>query len=88
MYVAVLMAIAEATHAQGSVLGALITFVLYGILPVSLVMYLLRTPSRRRAQRAREQAQDTVNSSGAPDAGRHATAAAQSDIVAPMREKP
>ena len=34
-------------------------------------------------QRAREQAQDTVNSSGAPDAGRHAPA----DAVTPVAEK-
>ena len=77
MYVAVLMAIAEATHAQGSVLGALITFVLYGLLPLAIVLYIADTPRRKRALRARE-----------PDAGGHAAAAAESQLVAPVRKEP
>ena len=56
LYVAVMMALAEATHAQGSVLGAIITFMLYGLAPVALVMYLLGTPSRRRARKQMESA--------------------------------
>ena len=55
MYVAVMMAIAEATHSQGTVLGAIITFVLYGVLPLALVMYLLGTPMRRRRRLQQEQ---------------------------------
>jgi hypothetical protein len=39
------------------VLGALFTFILYGCLPLALVLYLLGTPARRRARRAAEQAQ-------------------------------
>jgi mannose/fructose/N-acetylgalactosamine-specific phosphotransferase system component IID len=54
LYVAVMMAIAEATHSQGTVLGAIITFVLYGVLPLSLVMYLLGTPMRRRRRLQQE----------------------------------
>lgn len=77
MYVAVLMAIAEATHAQGSVLGALITFVLYGLLPLAIVLYIADTPRRKRALRARE-----------PDAGGHAAAGAEADGVAPVRKEP
>ena len=55
MYVALMMAIAEATHANGSLLGAVITFFLYGVGPLVLVMYLMATPQRRRARRLREQ---------------------------------
>ena len=44
-----LMAVAEATHAQGSLLGALITFVMYGVAPLALVLYLWGTPHRWRA---------------------------------------
>lgn len=62
LYVALMMAVAEATHPQGSVLGAVITFVLYGVGPLALVLYLLGTPARRRARQRREQAQ------AAPDA--------------------
>ena len=51
LYVALMMAIAEATHARGSLLGALVTFFLYGVGPVALVVYLLATPARRRVRR-------------------------------------
>jgi hypothetical protein len=46
LYVALMMAVAEATNSNGTVLGALFTFVLYGALPVALVLYLLATPMR------------------------------------------
>ena len=62
-YVTLMMAVAEATHAQGSVLGAIVTFVLYGLLPVALLMYILGTPARRRAHRAR---QTTAGASAEP----------------------
>ncbi len=54
IYVALMMSIAEATNSNGTVLGAVITFVLYGAAPVALVMYILGTPARRRAIKARE----------------------------------
>ena len=57
MYVALMMALAEATNPQGTVLGAVITFLMYGVAPLSLVMYLLGTPNRRRARLARERAE-------------------------------
>jgi len=57
LYVAVMMAIAEATHSQGSILGAIITLLLYGVLPLSLVLYVMRTPMRRRQRLQQEQAQ-------------------------------
>ncbi|MBW8830990.1 MAG: hypothetical protein JF606_16505 [Burkholderiales bacterium] len=54
VYVVLMMAVAEATSSNGTVLGALFTFLLYGVLPLSIVMYLMRTPHRRRVQRAWE----------------------------------
>ncbi|MFG6459250.1 hypothetical protein [Roseateles sp. BYS96W] len=51
-YVALMMAAAEATSPQGSLLGAAITLLLYGILPLGLLLYILGTPGRRRRQRA------------------------------------
>lgn len=50
LYVALMMAVAEATHANGTVLGALITFVLYGLVPVGLVLYIGSTKIRARAR--------------------------------------
>ncbi|HEY5581925.1 MAG TPA: hypothetical protein VIK56_12330 [Rhodoferax sp.] len=88
LYVALMMAVAEATHSKGTLLGALITFVLYGLVPVALVVYLMGAPSRRRAIRAREAAElanSTANSASVqPDAGGHAAA----DAVTPVRKEP
>lgn len=59
LYVVLMMAVAEALSPQGSVLGAVITFVLYGLLPLGLVVYIGGTPARRkrlREQEARERA--------------------------------
>lgn len=51
LYVTLLMALTETTVVRG-----VVTFVLYGAFPLSIVLYLLGTPARRRARRAREAA--------------------------------
>ena len=51
LYVALMMAVAEATSSSGTLLGAFFTFMLYGLGPAALAMYLLGTPARRRARR-------------------------------------
>ena len=60
IYVALMMAVAEATSTTGTVLGAFFTFVLYGVAPVSLVLYLMGTPGRKRKIKAREAAELAV----------------------------
>lgn len=56
-FVVALMTQVEATSSQGTVLGALFTLLLYGVLPLGVVLYILGTPARRRArQRAAEAA--------------------------------
>jgi hypothetical protein len=97
IYVALMMAVAEATNSNGTVVGAIVTFVLYGVVPVSIVMYLLATPSRNKARKARERAEwvaqqnamalvdpPSVGSSSQPDASGHAPRAAQTDGIAPV----
>lgn len=89
MYVALMMAVAEATNSNGTLLGALVTFVLYGLLPMSVVLYLMGAPARRRSRKAREaeewrRIQQQTQDSGQPDAGRHASGAAEPGGVAPM----
>ena len=87
LYVALMMAVAEATSPIGTVLGAVITFVLYGVAPVSLLMYLLGTPARKAAIRARETAERAGRATAAsdtPDGGGEAAAGA----VAPVRKEP
>ena len=54
MYVVLMMSMAEALAPNGSLLGALITFLFYGALPLALVLYLLGTPARRKALRRGE----------------------------------
>ena len=54
LYVVLAMAIAEATSSQGSVLGAVFTFLLYGALPLGIVLYVMGAPARRKARRAAE----------------------------------
>lgn len=84
LYVALMMAVAEATHSNGSVLGAVITFVLYGLAPIGLVMYLMGAPVRRRAIRAREAAELAAAHSTSPDTSSEAA----TDAVPPVGEKP
>lgn len=74
LYVALMMAVAEATHSNGSLLGAVITFLMYGLGPVALVIYLMGAPGRRRAIKAKEAIELSQAASLQPDAGSHAAA--------------
>ncbi len=84
LYVALMMAVAEASHSNGTILGAIITFVLYGLAPIGLVMYVMGAPARRRVIKAREASELAATHSTAPDTGGLAAA----DAVAPVGEKP
>lgn len=93
MYVAVMMAMAEATASNGTILGAIVTFIFYGVLPAALVMYLLSTPARRRARlaaeaqadgQARVEAPSDTTASAQPDAG----SLPAGDPVAAERKEP
>lgn len=59
IYVALMMSVAEATNSNGTVMGAIFTFLIYGLLPVGLVVYIMGTPGRKRAIRAREEKERT-----------------------------
>ena len=75
IYVVLMMSVAEAISTQGTVLGAVITFVLYGVMPLAIVVYIMGTPGRRRARRAAESAQE--DGGGHPSGGAGDTAAAE-----------
>ena len=88
LYVALMMAVAEATNSNGTVLGAMITFVFYGLAPVALVVYLMGSPLRRRKLKAREAAEQaeqaesselSVTPTDAPDAGGETPGATNTD---------
>ena len=100
MYVVLMMSIAEATNSNGTLLGAVVTFLLYGAGPVALVVYLMGAPSRSKAIKRRE-AQARAALTGAasppapsvePDAGGHAPGGAEAVAgepgVAPVRKEP
>jgi hypothetical protein len=89
MFVVVLMAVAEATSTQGTLLGAFFTFLLYGVMPLTIVMYLLGTPTRWRARRQAEAAERSAVPAEAssqldPDGSGHASGAGR----VPKREEP
>jgi hypothetical protein len=79
MYVVGLWAVMEATASNGTVLGAIVTLVLWGLLPVGLMMYVMGTPARRRARLRADAASATQ-----PDEGGHAAGTP----VPPEREEP
>jgi apolipoprotein N-acyltransferase len=67
IYVVLMMSVAEATNSNGTVLGALVTFVLYGLGPVALVVYLMGAPARSKALKKRA-AQELVQQTADADA--------------------
>ena len=77
-----MMAIAEAISPVGSILGAIVTFVLYGLLPMTVVGYILNSPARRRARLAREAKEQALSLQ--PDASGEAAAAS----ITPIRKEP
>jgi hypothetical protein len=84
LYVALMMAVAEATNTNGTILGAIITFLLYGLGPVALVVYLMRSPARRRAIKAREAAELAERHSTQPNASSESAA----DTISPVGKEP
>lgn len=77
-YVVLLMAVVEATSPTGTLLGAFVTLLLYGVLPLGIVVYLMRTPARARAHR---------RASGMPSADPHRGSHPPADAVTPEREE-
>jgi hypothetical protein len=87
LYIAVMMAAAEATNPNGTVVGAIVTFFLYGIGPLALVVYLMATPARRKKRRFDEQleaarlqataSEKSSNLNVPPNAGSHTPGASE-----------
>jgi hypothetical protein len=80
-YVVLMMVLAEALGPGGTVLGAIVTLLLYGVLPAAIVLYIGGTRARARARREREAApglRDVDPGGGGEPAG---------DAVAPVREE-
>lgn len=95
IYVVLMMALAEALSSQGTVLGAIVTFVMYGVMPLAILLYILGTPGRKRRLKAAEAAETPglpaaasvaapLAASVAPDGGHHAAG----DAVPPVGKEP
>lgn len=88
LYVALMMAVAEATNTTGTVTGAIVTFVLYGLLPVGLIMYLMLAPARRRRIREREIAAQAKARDAHRSADPKNAPICASEVVAPPSDLP
>ncbi len=84
LYVVSVVAVVEATSTQGTWLGALATWVFYGVLPLAIVGYLFFTPARRRRRKAREALLSDARPRVDPDQGGLATG----EAIPPIREEP
>jgi hypothetical protein len=88
LYVVLMVAVVEAAGSDGTVLGAIVTFILYGVLPLGIVLYLMLSPARRSARRAMEASAAAPSSTAAagtdPDQRGHAAG----DVVAAERKEP
>jgi hypothetical protein len=95
IYVTLMMSVAEANNTNGTLLGAIVTFILYGILPTALMVYLMGTPQRNKARKAKEAAwktQKNPEDSGIalpvePDASGHTTRVTPNSSVPTMRKE-
>ena len=83
LYVVLMVAVVEATSPQGTVLGAVVTMLLYGVLPMGIVGYLFLSPARRRARRAAETG-SAAPVPVDPDGGDHPPG----DTITPERKEP
>jgi hypothetical protein len=88
-YVVLMMVLAEALGPGGSVLGATVTLLLYGVLPIAIVLYVGGARGRARARRRT----DTAERAGAPgsptsgDVDPGGGGQAAGDAVAAVREE-
>lgn len=89
IYVVLMVAVAEATSTDGTVLGAAFTVLLWGVLPLTVVLYVMGSPARRRARLLAEAAAEPPPSppqASAPQGDGGGQPAG--DAVAPERKEP
>ncbi len=83
IYVVLMMSVAEASNSNATLMGAMFTFVIYGVGPVTLVVYLMGAPARskaikkRHAEELAQQNRVNLAPSSASDQNAKAAGAAQ-----------
>jgi hypothetical protein len=80
IYVVLMMAVAEGTSTTGTVLGAIVTFLLYGVGPAGLVAYLMGAPARNKRNKKRREEAELAFAQQASPAPEQAAASA-SDLA-------
>jgi membrane protein implicated in regulation of membrane protease activity len=74
IYVVLMMVLAEALGPGGSAAGALLTALLYGVLPLALVLYVGGARARARGRRKAAAASEGVDPGGGGEAAGEAVA--------------
>lgn len=91
MYVVLMMCLVEAASPQGTLLGAIVTYFLYGLAPLALVLYLIGTPARKRKLRQQQSSECATppadESAFEPDQGRHAPTGTQDGSIPSVGKK-
>jgi hypothetical protein len=80
MYVVLMMAVAEALSSQGTVLGAVFTLLLYGVLPLGILLYIMGTPLRRQRRQRLEAAASAQAGDGSGHPAGDAVAAERKEV--------
>ena len=96
IYVVLMMSVAEATNTTGTLLGAVVTFFLYGVGPAGLLAYLMGTPARKRGIKKREAEELAAHRAAMPlaepDTSSHAASGLECVAapagIAPVRKEP
>ena len=86
LYVAAMLSAAEATHSNGSILGAIFTFFLYGLAPVALLLYLTKNWGKK--SNSPPHTAEPSAPSAAPDGTSHATGGTEATGIAAVRKEP
>jgi len=90
LYVVLMMTVAEATSSNGTLLGAIVTFLLYGLVPIALLVYIMGTPARKRAIKARQQVERDAEKAAAAASSTEPAGSgeASAEPVAAVRKEP
>lgn len=86
LYVAVMLAAAQATHSNSSLLSAIFTFFLFGLMPVALLLYLTKNWGKK--SNTSPHVTEASAPSAAPDGAGHAPSGTEATGIAPVRKEP
>jgi hypothetical protein len=86
-YVVLMLALVQASGPGGSLLAAFVTLVLYGALPLAVLIYISGGKTRRQAAIARERLASDASAAGSDSVDPGGGGQAAAEAVAPEREE-